>query len=187
MREITTESSLIDVAFAVGTALDRSGFTAVLTGGSAATYHSGSYQSLDLDFVITLASSNTETFVGALLDIGYRQSDRQFRHTSNRYTLDFPRGPLMIGIDEISVWDTHRRDDETLHVLTRTDSVRDRLAAFFHWNDRGSLAIACAVASTGSIDIASIRDWSEREGSIEKCREFERVLKLATKSMPRLR
>jgi len=90
----------------------------------------------------------------------------------------------MIGIDEISVWETHRRDDETLHVLTRTDSVRDRLAAFFHWNDRSSLATACAVATSGPIDIDSIRTWSEREGSREKCREFERVLSLATKSKP---
>ncbi len=184
MRKIAAESSLIDVAFAVGTALDRSGFTAVLTGGSAATYHSGSYQSLDLDFVVTVASPNTETFVGALLDIGYRRSDRQFRHASTRYTLDFPRGPLMIGIDEISVWETHRRGDETLHVLTRTDSVRDRLAAFFHWNDRSSLATACAVATSGPIDVESIRAWSEREGSLEKCREFERVLALATKLTP---
>jgi hypothetical protein len=175
---------LIDVAFAVGTALERGGFSAVLTGGSAATFHSASYQSLDLDFVITLASPNAEMFARVLADIGYLKNGRQFSHRLNRYTLDFPRGPLMIGIDEISRWETHRRDDQTLHVLTRTDSVRDRLAAFYHWNDRSSLATACAVAVSGPIDIQTIRAWSEREASLEKCREFERVLELATKSKP---
>lgn len=52
---ITATSSLVDVAFAVGTALERAGITAVLTGGSAATFYApDAYQSSDLDFLITL-------------------------------------------------------------------------------------------------------------------------------------
>jgi hypothetical protein len=47
-------SSLVDVAFAVCTALDRDGITAVLTGGSAATFYAPeAYQSEDADFVLS--------------------------------------------------------------------------------------------------------------------------------------
>jgi hypothetical protein len=45
-------ASLIDGAFAVCTALDAAGFTAILCGGSAATFYApGAYVSADNDFV----------------------------------------------------------------------------------------------------------------------------------------
>jgi hypothetical protein len=54
---ITEESSLIDVAFAVCTALEHGGIRAVLTGGSAATYWAPDvYQSRDADFVLNFGT-----------------------------------------------------------------------------------------------------------------------------------
>ena len=52
---ITRESSLREVAFAVCTALHERGIEVVLTGGSAATvYAPHAYQSRDIDFVIVM-------------------------------------------------------------------------------------------------------------------------------------
>ncbi len=52
-----TGSALISVAFEVCTALEAAGTTAVLTGGSAATFYAPeAYQSVDIDFVITMRS-----------------------------------------------------------------------------------------------------------------------------------
>ena len=150
---------------------------AILTGGSAATFYSDSYQSLDLDFVITFGGARAE-FIGALSEIGFLQRSQHFEHLSSRFTLDFPKGPLMIGNDAIREWETNRRNGETLHVLSRTDSTCDRLAAFIHWNDRGSLQTACDVAASGPIDIDRVRAWSIREGGPEKFAEFERVRSL---------
>ena len=50
---IGPSSTLVDVAFAICTALDRAGVRAVLVGGSAATFYAGAYQSYDIDFVLT--------------------------------------------------------------------------------------------------------------------------------------
>ncbi|MDI6740798.1 MAG: hypothetical protein QME74_10605 [Candidatus Edwardsbacteria bacterium] len=40
-----------------------------------------------------------------------------------------------------------------LHLLSPTDCVKDRLAAYFHWNDRQSLEQAGLVADNRKIDI----------------------------------
>jgi hypothetical protein len=61
-----------------------------------------------------------------------------------------------------------------LHVISRTDSVKDRLAAFYHWDDRSSLATALSVAAGGQIDLTALREWSVAEGSLSKFKDFER-------------
>jgi hypothetical protein len=64
---ITALSTLTDIAFAVCTALERAGFVAVLTGGSAATFYApDAYQSKDLDFVITLRGQAGEEALKAI-------------------------------------------------------------------------------------------------------------------------
>ncbi len=42
----------------------------------------------------------------------------------------------MIGRDLITDWSTVQRGQETLHVLSVTDCVRDRFIKFWAWNDR---------------------------------------------------
>lgn len=132
---INRRSSLVDVAFAVCTALDQAGAVAVLVGGSAAAYYTSRYRSHDADFVITFA-------------------------------------PLSADLGGAVV----RRTDEILHLYSRTDSVRDRLAAFYHWNDRGSLRSALYVARSGPIDIDLVQTWSHREGAARKFSEFAEAL-----------
>ena len=169
---IGPSSTLEDVAFEVCTALHRLGFVAVLTGGSAATYHApGAYQSDDLDFVITLQGASGEA---ALQSLGFRRRGQFYVHERSRYSLDFPRGPLAIGDDLVTAWSTVLRGDETLHVLTATDSCRDRLASFLFWNDFSGLEQALAVfhARRGEVDLETIRDWCRRERQAQKFELF---------------
>ena len=80
---ITASTSLRDVAFIVCTALDRSGVTAVLTGGSAATvYAPDAYQSQDLDFVVELRAEGADP-VKALTGLGYHLKGDQYIHADN--------------------------------------------------------------------------------------------------------
>jgi len=58
--------------------------------------------------------------------------------------------------------------------LSATDSCRDRLAAFYHWNDRQALALAVEIARTHPVDLGLIREWSAREG---KTAEFGESLR----------
>jgi hypothetical protein len=61
--------------------------------------------------------------------------------------------------------------------LSPTDSCRDRLAAFYHWNDRQSLETAVAIARRRKIDLETIKDWSRKEGALPRFEEFRSLLK----------
>lgn len=174
---ITGSSSLSDVAFEVCTALDSAGFTGVLTGGSAATFHApAAYQSKDLDFVLAIQGKGGEE---ALKSIGFRRKGDFYVHDRTHLTLDFPRGPLAIGDDLVTKWDTEKKGKALLHVLSPTDSCRDRLASFLFWNDFAGLEQALAVAAAKpTVELDVIRDWCIREGHEEKFEVFAARLKL---------
>jgi hypothetical protein len=171
---ISTQSSLTDVCFEVCTALHRIGITAVLTGGSAATFYApDAYQSRDADFIITLRADGGPRVLAGL---GYAEDGGTFEHCENAYTLEFPRGPLAVGDDLVGTWETVRRGDQLLHVLSRTDCVRDRLMWFYASNDRSALRAAIGVVGSGSVNRDLIMAWSLREGFRKECDYFfERI------------
>lgn len=57
-------------------------------------------------------------------------------------------------------------------------TVTDRLAAFFHWNDRQSLEQALLVARAQKVDMKDIRRWSKSERNEPKFRVFQKRLKI---------
>jgi len=168
-------SQLVDVAFAVCTALDSVGVRAILVGGSAATFYTGSYQSHDVDFVVSFYPRGTDAR-GAIEALGFHLVGQHYAHPESSYTVDLLGGPAGIGDDLVTTWHTARRAGEILHVYSRTDCVRDRLAAYYHWADRSSLRVALLVAGSGPIDLEAIESWSEREGSRTKFEEFDAAL-----------
>ena len=175
---IERDTSLRDVAFEVCSALDRAGATAVLTGGGAATlYAPEAIQSFDLDFVLTLQRSKGAP-VQALEALGYRRTGHHYTHSANPFLLEFPAGPLAIGDELITAWNTLREDDRLLHVLSPTDSCRDRLAAFYHFHDQSSLESTLAIhaAQSERVDLERIRRWSVEEGAAGRFEEFLRRL-----------
>ncbi len=120
-------SSLVDVAFEVGTALERANIQAVLCGGSAAVFYSeGIYASEDLDFVLRYGESG-DRVIGVLEQLGFvTDASRQFKHPLTTYSLEFPRGPLLIGDKLIESHDVARNSKgETPRDLTPIDCVCD--------------------------------------------------------------
>ena len=161
---LTARSSLADVAVAVGDAIRRAGIRGVLTGGACASlYAAGAYQSVDVDFVLgeTAAAEALDT---ALAPLGFARQRDRYVHATLPFFVEFPRGPLGIGEDFgiRPVWRS-RRGARTL-ALSATDACRDRLAAFYHWNDRQSLAVAVAISLRNRIDLRKVREWSRSEG-----------------------
>jgi hypothetical protein len=165
---------LEEVAFVVCTALDNAGVTAVLTGGSAATiYAPEAYQSRDLDFVLDWLGGDGGGI--ALASLGYEVHQGSYRHLQNPYTIDFPRGPLAVGNEEIEAWKTLRKGELLLHIISPADSVRDRLAAYFHWRDEIGFQTAVAVARAQKVDVKRIEPWMRSEGTADKCDRFLRA------------
>ena len=169
---ISRKSTLREVVLAVGAALDRHGVKAVLTGGACASIHSaGAYTSLDLDFVVT--SQTTQQILDtALADIGFSRSGDRYLHPNTQFWVEFPRGPLAVGGDYKIRPITLRDKTGRANTLSATDSCRDRLAAFYHWNDRQSLEVAVQIARRQRVNLKKIRQWSEREGHLEPFEEF---------------
>jgi hypothetical protein len=174
---ITKKSSLGDVAFAVCTALAKRDLRVVLVGGSAATYYSaGAYQSYDADFVCIfyVDRERQAEVVRTMESLGYRPRNNLFVHAVNPFTVDFPRGPIGIGSQLVTKWDTVRRGRELLHIVTPTDCVCDRLAKFYFWNDHTALEAAKSVFRKlkSRMDLEQVRAWSAAEGEGEKFERF---------------
>jgi len=167
---ITSEISLRDLAFIVCNALSEAGTIAVLTGGSAATFYAPeAHQSRDLDFVIHFSGEASEQ---PLSNLGFEKKNSMYVHPLTPYTLEFPRGPLAVGDEIIENWNHLKENGKILHVLTATDCVRDRLAAFIHWNDYASLDQAVAVARRHEIDLQLIQRWFLKESTASKYEIF---------------
>ena len=176
--KILSSSSIEDIAYIVCTTLDAAGCTAVLSGGGAATIYAPAAKTTDdLDFILQL-SAGVNPDAAPLLELGFRSTGRSgiYQHPSVVYTLEFPLGPLAVGDELITKWDTLRREDLVLHIVTPTDCVRDRLAAAIHWNDFNSISQAVAVAKRHPVEMVIIERWCAHEGGAKQFETFQRLL-----------
>jgi hypothetical protein len=166
--KLSRRSSLLEVAAVVGDALRRHRIRAVLTGGACASLHSGGvHQSVDVDFVLSGVVKQAD-LDRAMASVGFTRHRDRYVHERVPFFIEFPRGPLAIGEDSRVRPIVHRVGALRSLILSATDSCRDRLAAFYHWNDRQSLSVAVAIARRRHVNRQAIRRWSVREGMGER-------------------
>ena len=108
--------------------------------------------------------------------------NRYFRHPETNYFIEFPSGPLSVGSQPVRKTITMRFQTGRLRLISPTDCVKDRLAAYFHWNDKQSLEQARLVSLSKKIDIEEIIRWSKLENKLE---EFEAIRGLLVKKRSR--
>lgn len=173
---ITRRTSLRELALAVARALAEHGIRAVLTGGACASLHArGRYLSEDLDFVLE-GRVKVADLDRAMATLGFVRSANRYVHPLSRFWVEFPRGPLAVGADLKVEPIALGRASARMLALSPTDSCRDRLAAFFHWNDRQSLAVAVEIARRNDVDLDRVGRWSSNEGHAARFEEFAREL-----------
>ena len=63
-------------------------------------------------------------------------------------------------------------DAGILRLLTPTDAIKDRLAAYYHWNSERTLEQALWIAQKNSFDMDNIKQWSAKEGMNDKFEIF---------------
>jgi hypothetical protein len=169
----------------VARTLRQADIVAVLTGGACATlYTRGAYHSHDLDFIVR-SGGTRKSLDAAMAAIGFQRDGDRYVHDATPLFVEFPRGPLAIGDDvDITPVTLRLRRGSTL-ALSPTDSCRDRLAAYYFWNDRQSLRTAVEIARRQRVQLRTIERWSVREGHAEKFRDFSRALRAAASRAPR--
>ncbi len=158
-------TSLEELAAMISGALESAGIVATLSGGAAITFYAGDqYVSSDLDFVTDARMKELER---ALAPLGYtrRAGAREFEHPCTAYLVEFPPSPIAFG--ETVVSSAEASVIETafgrLRIVTPTQIVMDRLAAFAHWHDRQSWDQAVMVAKRQEIDWDALREWADNE------------------------
>lgn len=173
---LTRNSSLKQVAIAVGSALRKHGIHGVLTGGACAhVYTRGGYVSGDVDVILSGRVSRS-ALDGAMGAVGFKRRGDRYHHPGLDYVVEFPPGPLAIGGDVRIRPVTIRSGGHATLSLSATDSCRDRLAAYFHWKDRQSLETAVQIALVNRVNLDAIRAWSKDEGRLDAFEEFRSEL-----------
>jgi hypothetical protein len=159
-----------ELAALVCSTLERHGVRVVLSGGSVVSiYSDNAYQSYDLDFIQTGLARTTST---AMEELGFYKKGRHWRHPRTAFLIEFPPGPVQIGNASITEFAERPTRVGVLRLLAPTECVMDRLAGFYHWNDRQCLEQAVEVARRQPIDLARVERWSRNESALEKYREF---------------
>jgi hypothetical protein len=154
-----------ELAARVSQALEAAGIKATLSGGAAVgIYTENQYQSKDLDFV---TAERAKRLSAALKPLGFNlaRDRRHFEHPDTDLFLEFPAAPLGFGSrvvehDDIPMLPTPWGP---LRVITPTQCVMDRLAAYWHWRDRPSWDQAVMVATHCDVDFADLAKFAREE------------------------
>jgi hypothetical protein len=164
--------SLEDFAIVISDYLIKDGIDVVLSGGACVTiYTKNKFMSYDLDFV--LISSDKQNDARQLLtEAGFYEEDRYFKHSDTEFFIDFVSPPLSVGQEPVKEISEIKKEGRVLKLLSPTDCVKDRLAAFYHWNDRQSLEQAVLVCKAVEVDLKEVERWSINEGISDKYERF---------------
>jgi len=155
-----------ELAAYVYTHLSKNGIQCVLSGGACVSiYTENKFLSYDLDFIENVPTPKTK--LTELLDkIGFKEKNRYFINPETEFSIEFPAGPLSIGSEPIKDFNEIKVNTGILRLLTPTDCVKDRLAAYYFWDDNQALEQAVNVAGDQQIDIKEIKRWSIVENKL---------------------
>jgi len=171
VKEIS-DMTLGELAAFVCSHLRKQGIGAVLSGGGCVSiYTTNRYQSYDLDFIQPV--TNRKRIREALAEIGFHEEHRYFKHPATEFWVEFPPGPLAVGDEPVKEIVQREFSTGELYLISPTDCVKDRLAGYYHWEDRQCLEQALLVAECNGVDLEELGRWSRHEAKEEA---FVRIL-----------
>jgi hypothetical protein len=171
-----------ELAGLVCQALRDAGVTVTLTGGACVSIWSeGKYVSHDLDF-IEEGPVPPRSVARVLTGLGFERKGRHFVHPDTPFFVEFPTGPLMVGDERVEHVAERETSTGVLRLLSPTDCVKDRLSAYFHWNDLQALEQALLVAAAQDVELDDVRRWAHAERNEAKHRLFQRRLRQARRA-----
>jgi len=164
-----------DLAALVCEQLSARGLDAILVGGACVSiYTKNLYQSYDLDFVTHTAMKEVTP---VLAELGFlKESSRHFIRKGCPFFIEFVAPPAEIGSEPLKGQKKVKTRFGNIVLMTPTDSIKDRLAAYYHWNDMQALEQALMIARAQKADLGEVRRWSEKEGHDIKFRDFMEAL-----------
>lgn len=151
MKQIKRMSQ-VELAAYIQSYLLRSGIKVVLSGGSSVSFYSNNaYVSHDLD-LINVDFAKRQKIKNALSELEFTEHGRHFIHPDTKFIVEFPDGPLSVGEEPVKEVLEVKCSTGTLRIISATDCVKDRLCAYYFWNDNQGLAQAILVAKNNKVD-----------------------------------
>jgi len=152
--------------------LKKVGIPVVLSGGAVVSIYShAKYVSKDLDLVDIYFHKKSK-IMDAMSEIGFVEYGRYFKHPDSEFFIEFPPGPLSVGAEPIREIIQKEYTTGVLMLISPTECVKDRLSAYYHWNDQQSLDQAVLVAANQDINLNEVRRWSEQESKLAEYNIF---------------
>ena len=172
------EMSMLELGAFVCDSLEKEGIKTVLSGGSCVEiYSDGKYTTDDID-LIDRYNSGQKRIKPIMIRLGFSEYNRYFIHPDTPLFIEFPKGPLSIGNAPVTNIATQKSDVGILRLLTPTDCIKDRLAAYYYWDDLQSLEQAVWVAMNNEFDFEDVKSWSEKEGEEKAFEIFKMKIKV---------
>lgn len=146
-------------------------------------YSENLYLTKDIDMVNT--SYHPPAAINqAMGEIGFTKKGRVYVNDTTDICVEFPSAPLAVGEELIQETTKVQVDAREIPILYAKDVIKDRLVAYFHWQDRPSLVQALAVMSNHPIDAGELKAFCEKEGKLDEHALIEQLQKtIEMKSM----
>lgn len=175
MKQIKNMSH-VELAAYIQDILQKEGINVVLSGGSAVSFYSSDkYVSKDLDLINTNFARRSK-IKSVMEKLEFHEQGRYFVNPETIFFVEFPDGPLSVGEEPVKEISEFELTTGTLRVVSATDCVKDRLCAFYFWNDRQGLTQAVLVAESQNVDLKEIKRWSKAEGKEKEYEIFKKKL-----------
>lgn len=175
MKQIKNMSQ-VELAAYIQDSLQTEGINVVLSGGSAVSFYSSDkYVSKDLDLVNTNFVKRSK-IKSVMEKLRFHEQGRYFVNPETQFFVEFPDGPLSVGEEPVKEISTIMLSTGTLRIISPTDCVKDRLCAFYFWNDQQGLAQAILVTESQNVDLKEIKRWSQAEGKEKEFDVFKKKL-----------
>ena len=173
--KITKKTSIEDLGALICQKLQDTGIESFLSGGAVVSiYSNNKYESYDLDFV---SVGDRKKIKAVMESLGFSQEkSRHFIHPKTLYFVEFPGTSMMIGDQKIQEFVEIKRNENILKLLSPTDCVKDRLAAYIHWNDFQCLVQAALVAKIQGANHKKIQEFCKLEGKSQAFDDFKKQL-----------
>lgn len=169
-----SQISLRDLAGYLSKEFRNRGIETILVGGACVTiYSQNRYQSYDLDFI---TFEDMKKVKQALGELGFEEKHKFFKHKKCPWFVEFVAPPVAIGNEPVKQFSKIRTRFGMIKMLTAVDSVKDRLASYYHWDDKQGLQQAIAICLEHEVDLHEVEGWSKKEGHGEKYKVFKKML-----------
>ena len=163
-----------ELAAIISSHLQKNGIEVVLVGGACVSlYSENQYMSYDIDLI---TDTPIRKITPVLEELGFKNTGgRLFENPKCGFLIDFPAPPVSVGDERpVSEFNYLNTQFGTICLLTSTDCIKDRLAAYFFWNDNQSFDQAVMVAEKNKIDFPEIKKWAEKQSELEKYEVFKK-------------